>query len=715
MAVNAPGQPRLSEQLGNSYVGTRDDLEITRQIFFGEISYVVRDPVTFDGHNLSPTDYEVFTSLTKEKSLKEVCQTLIEQGVFEASEQESFYSYVVELQKRNLLNLPVTDSEMLFQQFQQKQQSRTKGLLMKLLFIKVPLGCPDRLLKSTYHLAAGFFTKRFFLLWCVGLIAAIAIIASHWQEFTSDLASALTIGNLPTMLAVMAALKLWHELGHGYACRHYGVSVPNAGILFMIGTPLAFMDATGSWSLHRRIQRQVINLAGMYFELMLTVVASVVWILADDSYVKSVAHFAILISSVTTIACNINPLMKYDGYFVLADALGIPNLKARGAYSARNLFKFLFFRIPMPSCDSKILRTILVSYGFFAGLYRITLTVGIAAVIATQVWLVGLAFGAFYVLSSLGTMFLQLIKYLVWSKEIQDQRVLANAYLVIVTIIIPATILAVPMPSHSHARGVIEHRELAVLHAPHDGFVSALSVSPGEHVKPGQAVATLENHDRFQQRQLKQAEFSGLLVKFRRFQNEDRLKASQTEKELERTRFELDHLRELDPNDKVESPIPGQLIARPDDLQVGQFVESGTEIARIGGSGRIVKAVINASSMATIRPKLGQHVRCRFHAESNVVFDGVVRSISASGTNVVPYEALTHLGGGFIPVKADTLEAAEPFFELEIELGELGKTSNLKQGLVCDIRFGESFETLGKHLQRALMRFHNQIRNELLG
>ena len=76
MDVNSGSPDSLSSQLSSSIVGTRNDLEISRHVFFGEVSYIVRDPVSFEGHNLSPTDYEIFTNLSDDKSLSETCQLL---------------------------------------------------------------------------------------------------------------------------------------------------------------------------------------------------------------------------------------------------------------------------------------------------------------------------------------------------------------------------------------------------------------------------------------------------------------------------------------------------------------------------------------------------------------------------------------------------------------------------------------------------------------
>ncbi len=710
MVVEQNQAPPLSEQLGGTFVGARDDLEVSRHIFFDEVSYVVRDPVTFDGHNLSPSDYEVFTSLCDDKPLREICESLIEKGVFDEQERESFYGYVVELQKRNLLSLPITDSDKLYHQFERKIQARKSGLLMKLLFLKVPLGCPDRFLKNTYHLVSFLFTRMFFVVWLIGLLAAIGVIAAHWQAFTSDLSSILAIQNLPIMLAVMAILKLWHELGHGYACRHYGVSVPNAGILLMMGTPLAFMDATGSWSLPKRKHRQIINLAGIYFELMISIVAAFVWVLTDNTFVKSVANFALIVSSVTTIAFNINPLMKYDGYFVLADLVGIPNLKTRSAFTVQNLAKFLFFRLPMPECKSRFLQTILISYGVAAGLYRISLTIGIAMLIATQIWIAGLAIGLYYFLTSIGAMIKKIAGYLIWSEEIADQRRLAFGYLAAMLFFVPLGLYSIPIPGRAQAQGIVEPATLAVVHSEHGGFVNAISVEPGQQVTDGMPLTRLENLEQSNLRLVKRAELNSLIAAYRKDRKENFLEASKTEQKIKQARFELASIGDRSTIDQVVAPINGIAIETSPPLRIGQFVEPGGEVFRIGGAGWVVKAVANDHSLATIRPATGQTVHCRFLANTAIDCQGKIVSVSASGSKTVAYRALTHLAGGFVPVKGESLEATEPFFELEIKLDPECDANFLKNGMLCEIRFDNDHDSLGTYLYRSLLRFYNQIR-----
>lgn len=702
-------QDALASKLGNSYVSARNDLEVSRHVFFGETSYVVRDPISFEGHNFDPVDYEILTSLRDDQSLGEIFESLLERDLVSEDEEEDFYGFIIELQRRGLLSLPVTDGESLYQQYEQKERRRRSNPLMKLLFLKIPLGSPDRFLKSTYHWVSPLFSRTFFYVWLAGLLMACWIVVARWDAFTSDLASMLAIRNLPAMLLILSGLKLWHELGHGYACRHYGVSVPNAGLLFMIGTPLAFVDATGSWSLSKRWQRQVINLAGIYFELMIAIIASIVWAISSNASVQSLAHFTILISSVTTIGFNFNPLMKYDGYFVVADAIGIPNLKARAANATQNLFKRVFLGVARSDGDSKSMKLILITYGVAACLYRLTLVMGISVILAMQIWLVGLLVGGYYLLSSFGTMLWKMVKYLIWSDELADRKTLARAYALLLVIGVPTMVGFCPAPGRPQARGVVENQTVNVVHVEKGGFLTRAQHEIGQVVKRGDTIGEIENINNVAMRHRKQAELEQLQIQYRSQQISNPTKANQTSQQIGRLKYELNLQRCAKTVELVHAPIGGKIIFCSHQRARGRYLAPGEELLQIGAGGWVIKAVADSQSLANARPEVGQTVHCRFYSDPSHVYPAEIHSVSRAGSRIVSHQALTHLAGGFIPVNPETMEATEPFFDLQIELTGDHPPEFLQNGAVCEIRLQHGYEPLGHMAYRSLLRFINQI------
>ena len=166
------------------------------------------------------------------------------------------------------------------------------------------------------------------------------------------------MSNVPILWTLLVGLKTFHELGHAYACKRFGGTVPEMGAMIMMGTPCAYVDASSSWSFPKRWHRMIVALAGMYFESMLAMVALVVWLCTDTGQLHSAAQYAIVLSTVVTIGFNANPLMRYDGYFILCDLLNFPNLHRDAKASSSSFIKWILYGIESkPVSENRFLRS----------------------------------------------------------------------------------------------------------------------------------------------------------------------------------------------------------------------------------------------------------------------------------------------------------------------------------------------------------------------
>jgi len=162
------------EQLQDTQLSARQDLKVSRHLFRGTPSYIVHDPISFQSHRFSQSDYEILSSLDRSKTLREVYQSLSSQG--KAEDEEAFFEFVLGLQMRGLLDLPITNGSRLYQRHLQREEAAKKKSLMKLLFIKIPLFNPNEFLERTMYLAKPLFTRFFFYVFCVMMTAAIGLL-----------------------------------------------------------------------------------------------------------------------------------------------------------------------------------------------------------------------------------------------------------------------------------------------------------------------------------------------------------------------------------------------------------------------------------------------------------------------------------------------------------------------------------------------------------
>ncbi len=261
--------------------------------------------------------------------------------------------------------------------------SAWQWLLHHYLFIRVPLFKPEAFLARTQHLVEPLFRPAFF-----GWLAAMALfglwrVLDQWSAFSQTFLYFFSWqGALYYGLALTLA-KLLHELAHAYTARHYGLRVPTMGIALMMLWPLLYTDTSEAWKLHSRRARLAIGAAGVVAELLLAGVAALVWSLAPDGAVKSGAYILAAVTWVSTLAINLNPFMRFDGYYLLMDALDIPNLSERafaiGRWQLRR--SVLGIEAPMPEGQLEPRRRVLTLYAYATWAYRLVMFTGIAAAV----------------------------------------------------------------------------------------------------------------------------------------------------------------------------------------------------------------------------------------------------------------------------------------------------------------------------------------------
>ena len=482
MVDHSPGQrPSLAAGLREVHVGLRDDLEVSRHVFRGVVSYVVRDPMTFQSHRLAVGDYAVLGAIRADRPLSATFADLVRRGTLNADAEERFYQFVVLLHRLGFLRLPIADDKAIYRRYLLRRQSEARQRLSSVLFLRIPLWNPNDFLDRTVHLARFLFSRTFFAAWLVLVAAAVFIGASRWEALRQPLDGVLVAQNLPLLWLTLVGLKVCHEFGHAYACKHYGGHVPEMGAYFILFTPCAYVDATACWGFTRKRERLIVCLGGMYVESILASIAVFVWALTEPSVVHSIAYNVIFLASVVTVLFNVNPLMRYDGYYILSDLTEIPNLRSRANEHIVAVGKRLLLGLGQPVApDTRRVRAILSTYGIASFLYRLTLLVSIAAVLAAKVFLLGIVFAAVY----LGTFVLgslrRLMRYLWHAEETGPVRVRAVAVGVLLLVLIPALLVLVPLPSSVRAAGVVAAEYEVVLRARTPGFLRSVFAVRGD-------------------------------------------------------------------------------------------------------------------------------------------------------------------------------------------------------------------------------------------
>ncbi len=375
-----------------------------------------------------------------------------------------------------------------------------KWLLHNYLFIRIPLVRPDRFLDRTLPWVRPLLSRRFLLL-VVGLgLLGLFLAARRWDEFTHTFLHFFSLQGAVTLAVTLAFAKVLHELGHAYMAKRFGCRVHSMGIAFLVMFPVLFTDVTDAWRLTSRRQRLLIGAAGMLTELCLALLATLLWSFLPDGPLRSVCFMLATVTWVTTLAVNLNPMMKFDGYFLLSDLLGIQNLQERAFALARwQLREWLFgFGETAPEAVSARQQRLMLGWAYATWVWRFFLFLGIAL----------LVYHAFFKALGIVLMAVELAWFIArplqrelaeWWRRRDELRWNRRTTATLAALCGAVALLLVPWQSRVSVPAVLEAAEFAALYPPASAQIDSVHVRAGERVQAGQLLYQLRAPDLEQQ------------------------------------------------------------------------------------------------------------------------------------------------------------------------------------------------------------------------
>lgn len=710
MTAQTSPLPSLAERLRPVHVIVRSDLEVTRQLFHAGPAYVVRDPVTFHTHHFTATDYRVFVALDPDEELHAIFTRLCQQGVLTEDQEEEFYRFVLQLTRVGLLVLPLNNAKTLHERSNRRRLTR-KGWLSRFLFFRIPLFHPDPFLERTQAWVRPLFTRTALLMWCCGLIASLIVIAANWDEFRSPLAEMLTLGNLPLLWSLVLGLKVIHEFGHAYACKRFGGEVPEMGAYFILFSPCAYVDASSSWGFANRWHRVLVGLGGIYFESLAAMAATLVWALTEPGRIHAAAQYTIVLSTIMTVGFNANPLMRYDGYFILSDLLAMPSLRGDAQRQIASELKWWLFGIRRPELDQPLPRRLwLAGFGLASSLYRLTVLFGLTLLIAFKVPIAGVGLALAFALSTVFQFVRNVFRYVLFSPEVASVSRRARW---VTAAMAAAAVWAfgwLPVPNATTVRGTLRREHERTVYSRTSGFLQPCSLVEGTRIRAGQVVCRLENVDVTAAIQQKDAEIAQLRLRlYRELLHAPHLAVltrQQIARESEERQQLLVRAREL----TVRAPTSGIVTAASAVRQPGSYVRQGQAVARIVSGRWIVSTVVHASQLADLRPRVGQRVIVRLRCGETEPLIGRITQLGAGGSRRIDAPELTQLGGGDILVTTDGQRRADrPYYTITVLIEDEAPES-LRSGMTALLRLEGSPVPLRLLLYRRGLYYLQRIR-----
>lgn len=521
------------------------------------------------------------------------------------------------------------------------------------MYFRVRLLNPDRILAWLEPIFRPVLGRIGFLAWTIWVIAAFVTLIPHWNTLVEGVDSVRDPNNWGWMIAVFVATKLWHELGHGLICKRLGGQVPEFGAMMLVLVPSPYVDATAAWSFPSKWQRMAVGAGGMIFELAAAAAAAFIWVSTPkESTLHQLAYNVIFMSSVTTVMFNANPLMRFDGYYILSDWLEVPNLAARATQMLKFLFERHVYRVrsAVPPTGNPSEALILLAYGLASMVYRVFLFVSITLYIMGKMFAIGLFLAAW----TAGMWFILpvggFIHWLATSPRLAEHRTRAILASLVMAALVIIGVGLIPAPDRRRATGVVESVAQTTVYAAADGFVKTSHVRTGDRVVAGQPLVTMESRRLDAELRYAQAQLDEARAKRDEALGKS-LGAAQAADEYCRT-LEA-HLRVNQQRREgliVRAPHDGVVVSNDPSTLVGAFLQEGRAICDVVDDKHLrVTAVLTQpeASWITTEP-YGVEARLvgTIHDVVTLRKDRVIEA----GTRDLPHESLGFSGGGRIEI-----------------------------------------------------------------
>jgi putative peptide zinc metalloprotease protein len=691
----------------------RDNAHVQRHRYRGRAWYVVGDHFSSRVHRISPMAYLFVALMDGRRDVDDLWSEVVHQAGDEAPSQDDIVRLLSQLYSADLLLCDAPpDALELLDRYSRQKRSRLLQNALNPMSMRIPVWDPDAFLERTVRFVRPLFGRLGVLLWLAVVCPAIVSVGQHWSELSDNVIDRmLATENLLLLSLTFPVVKILHELGHGYAAKVFGGEVHELGVMLLMGMPTPYVDASSSTAFRGKYRRIIVGAGGMLVELFLASLAFYVWLVVEPGPVRALCFNVMAVAGISTIVFNGNPLMRYDGYYMLSDFLEIPNLGGRSSQFWNDLIDKHVFRVdgrgglPAPAPGELKWLTIYAPASFA---YRMMVQVGIAFVLVQKFFFIGVILALWSATTAVIHPIYRAYKYVFTSPRLRQQRKRAVGLTVGVLTATVIALLLAPVPLYTATEGVIWLPESALVRAGTDGFARRLLVKPGAPVRIGDELIESEESElsaQFEKLRWRVAELESNLSA-QRFT--DRSSAEVTSVELGEARSELARIRERGVRLIVHSGADGTfMVPRADDLP-GRFSREGDVLAYVTpASSNIVRATVPQDDIDLVRRHvIGVQVKLPGHMTET--YPAVMVREVPSGANQLPSKALSTAGGGTAAVDPGDREGRKTLarvFQFDIELPPDAPTQAF--GSRAYVRFDHQWEPLG-------LQWYRRIRQLLL-
>lgn len=674
--------------------------EITRQRVRGQTAYVIRNPATGRSYRFTQKVYLVLALLDGQRTVAEAWSIAVQRLDADAPTQDETIRLLSQLHDADLIQ---SDSAPEIAELTERRARFARNRLLQAignpLSLRVPLWDPDRFLERTLPLLRPLFNRFGMLLWLAVVVPSIVIAVRHWAELTDNLTDRLlATENLMLVALVFPVVKTLHELGHAYSVKAGGGEVHEIGVMFLVLLPVPYVDASAASAFRSRWRRAGVGAAGMLVETFIAAIMLQLWLLSEPGLVRSIAFNTMAISGISTVLFNGNPLLRFDGYYILCDLAEAPNLANRAAsFWGWIVEHYAFGRSIEPPLATRGERKLFLFYAPVSIVYRLMITTTIALLMAQRVLFVGALIAVWGVFSTICLPIYRWSWRLATSPSLASVRGRAFAVTFASAGALVCAVGFIPLPLHTVAEGVVWLPEESIVRIATDGFVTQLAAKPGSSVAPGMQLLRSDDYDLASDIVVGQARVDAAAARLAKDEGNNPLRAEVSRRELNVETSALARMMERSRELSVASKAAGTFVVpRAGDL-VGRYHHRGDIVGYVvTRATRTARVVVRQDDVDLVRQRL-RGAEIRIASDISTVYPArLVREVPAA-SDEFPSAALTLEGGG--SQAADRRDPNRPralsrLFQFDVEL----PYEALQSGAIGQhvwVRFDHGSEPLG--------------------
>lgn len=651
-------------ELANCKLSLREDLAFHLQEYGGVQCYLIEDELNSRFYRVGLSEYHLISLLDGRTPLsKAVAMSSAAKGKNAVGEMEAvtICKWLIDS------GLATTDasrrSERLLETYEEKNRKQNLAKLNPIT-PKFSLFNPDAFLSKANDYLGWLFSAQLVAVWICVVLTGVYQVWANWDSLGGSQNMVFAPENWLWLAVTWIVLKLVHEAAHGIVCKRFDGEVRQAGIVMIVMIPLPYVDVSSSWRFRSKWQRIYVAGAGMYAEIFLAAVAAVVWCNADVGVVKQQAFNVMLAGSLTTLLFNANPLMRFDGYYMLIDWLEAPNLGTHGQQFLKWLGKkyYLGLEVKKPTWPEGG-SGLIAGYAFAALIWKVLICVGLAIAAESLFFGAGLILAAAAVCMWVAWPIIKLFKFVFVGEGTQQQpgRIRFCITTSLLALVLVAAYQFVPWNARIKAPAIVDFATNTEIRMPVGGFLREIFVANDQSVVAGQLLAKLENRDLAADVSKMKIESQESQLRIRQLRQNEELAAYEVElKNLEALHKRLIERSEQLKGLEVRATTDGIIVA--DDLNVlkGTYLSAGHKFCSIGsGSRKEIHALVSQRDFEQFQNRSGGAVDVLVWGQGQSYFPAVLSQVNPRARVELPHPAFSSVVGGPLPVKYSSLASKE--------------------------------------------------------